>query len=154
MSVSLTPFLDGNYRVPDQFARPSYLISGGLVFVELSEKYIQESFHPSIRLQYLNLVSNFRENLPERYVILDSILPTSFNRGYRVEKQLVLSVNGSAVRSLAHLNSLIEEAKKRSQTIVIALEGNRTIIMNSADLDAGDQEVRKTQAIPYLSNLQ
>jgi len=154
VSVSLTPFLDGNYRVPDQFARPSYLISGGLVFVELSEKYIQESFHPSIRLQYLNLVSNFRENLPERYVILDSILPTSFNRGYRVEKQLVLSVNGSAVRSLAHLNSLIEEAKKRSQTIVIALEGNRTIIMNSADLDAGDQEVRKTQAIPYLSNLQ
>ncbi len=151
-SLGIAPFSQENYLVPASFDRPSFLVQSGLVFVELSKKYLTETPDAPQRLHYLAERSVFRKSIErERYVILDRILPAAGNRGYRTNRFIVQAVNGVAVINLSQLASRLEEAKIKREPVVLTLEGNRIIALDSADFERTDNEIRKTHGLPFLS---
>ncbi|MEQ9362926.1 MAG: hypothetical protein RIF32_01710 [Leptospirales bacterium] len=165
--LELHPHRAEYVRVPEYFERPAYLIAGGLVLVELSERYLNEkasgagaedsSLAP--RLKFLARARRLLDR-PEksRYVILDRILPVPFNAAYRRvaadHPLLLLSLNGVAVRDLAHLNQMMQEHLTAGRDLALGLEDGRLIVLPGADrgsaLKQADADVRARHGIPFL----
>ncbi len=144
-----------DYRIPKQISGTPYLISGGLVFQELSLKYIEDAEKAGevipARLKYLLAFSRFSEgSLPERYVILDRILPLPINRGYEGKHLLLHGINGTAVRSLSHAAELIDESVKNKRNTEFLLESGRVLILDHAQTEDSDKETILRHGIQYL----
>ena len=158
ISIKLSPFTRDNYWIPPRFKRPSYLILGGLVFVELSAAYVaedeQETNSKSDRLRYLVRNRRYRKYRNyERYVILERVLPLGSNRGYDLHGKLLISSGGIAVKNLSHLRFLMEENRRTNRPLVLNLEGNREIVLNPAVFPDADEEVRQRHGIQFMTNL-
>ncbi|MCR9144568.1 MAG: hypothetical protein NXI24_20180 [bacterium] len=164
VKLELHPHRKDYVRVPEYFERPAYLIAGGLVFVELSERYLQERSAAGVsseapRLKFLARARQLLDR-PEksRYVILDRILPVPLNADYRAvaarRPLLLLSLNGVAVRDLAHLNRMLQEHLAAGRDLALGLEDGRLIVLPGADrgvaLKQADSTVRARHGIPYL----
>ncbi len=142
-----------NYYVPPMFPRPAYRVLQGLVLVELSSDYIKEAPGASHRLRYLEERARYRRyRNDDRYVVLDRVLPVKANAGYSERGLLVLSVNGIGVRSLRHLESLVNRARAKKLPIVLYLEGNREIVLNPDNSLDADREVRRRHGIQFMSD--
>ncbi|MBI3396143.1 MAG: hypothetical protein HY042_09940 [Spirochaetia bacterium] len=130
--------------------RPPYLVLGGLVFLEANGQYLTEAAAGE-RFQYLESTGRYLETKGrERFVVLDRILPTKAVFGYRSKRDLLLSVNGRAVRDLPHLKSLVEQFSKESVPIVFGFESNRIVVLDPAEIRDADEEVRARHGIQYL----
>lgn len=150
VEIGLYLFDQKALRAPDEFREPAYWIAGGLVFVELSGRYLAEG-PASARLQYLyerQAVNEVQET--ERYVVLHRILPTKASEGYGGEGALVLSLNGVAVRSLRHLRDLAGERIRAGRELSLGLEGGRILALAPEELKDADREVRERHGIRYL----
>lgn len=167
VSLELHPHQPGYVRVPAYFRLPAYLITGGLVFVELSEKYLAErqaagaANNGAPRLNFLARVRRLLDR-PEksRYVILDRVLPVQINEAYQSliieagRPLLVQSLNGVAARSLSHLKTMMQENLIAGRDLAFGLEGGRLIVLPGIDhgaaLKAADARVRARHGIAYL----
>ena len=158
VEFELHPHQPAYVRVPTRFNRPAYLITGGLVLVELSEEYLSELQSPAPpRLEFLAREHRL-DDQPEgsRYVILDRILPVEFNAAYSgtAGPLLVQSLNGVAVRSLTHLKTMMQDQLKAGEDLAFGLEGGRLIVLPGDDhgtaLNAADARVRARHGIPFL----
>ncbi len=153
VSIVLRPFNVRNYRVSRTPAKPPFQVTGGIVFVELSDGYCRE-IGADARFDYLREASRYQETrTDERFVIAEMSLPVSENSGQGVHRLLLLSVNGSAVRSIAHLRELVEQAHTAGRLVVFGFEGNRTMVLDPEQLRSIDDEVRKRHGIQYLNEL-
>ncbi len=150
IEISLHPFDPQALRAPEEFREPAYWIVGGLVFVELSGRYLAEG-PASARLQYLYERQAVNEGLEtERYVVLHRILPTRASEGYSGEGSLVLSLNGIAIRNLRHLRDLAGERIRSGRELALGLEGGRLLALSPEELKDADREVRERHGIRYL----
>lgn len=165
VSIQLQPQSLEYLRVPAYFERPAYLIAGGLVLVELSERYLNERVpaqsDPAAapRLRFLADPRRLPANRDQsRFVVLDRILPVLFNEAYRAtiagRPLLLLSLNGVAVRSLSHLHGMMAEHLSAGRDLAFAFEGGRLLVLPGQDqgaaLKAADATVRARHGIPYL----
>lgn len=149
----IAPFSYSHLAVPQSFDRPAYMIVGGLVLVELSERYLNELEHPPANLEYLGNHQRFHtESYARRYVILDRILPLPVNTGYSAASVLVVSVNGIVVRNLAHLKQLVSARIAANEHIAFRLADGRLIVIDHNDLETSAELVRSRHGIPYLES--
>jgi hypothetical protein len=152
VSYRLKAFRPADYQIPRRFVRPRYLVLAGLVFVELSERYIEQSEisggSPE-RFRYLLQTARYNDtSSPRRFVVLDRVFSVSTDLGYDTQRQIVQSVDGSAVRDLAHLKALVE--RRSASPIVVALEGNRRIVLDNETIARKDREVQSRYGLPFL----
>lgn len=148
-SITMKPFQQAEYRIPPPGIIPEYAIIQGGIFLELSHSYLDAGGDQNSRFEYLVNDKMFRENIPpERYVILDTVLPLSVSGGYgELKELLVISVNGIAVRNLKHLVSEVERLKSKADPIIIRLEGNREFVIDPGALGTGETELVKRYGI-------
>ncbi len=138
-------------RTPREFDSPAYWVFGGLVFVELSERYLEERREASWRLRYLAEAGRLQSGRErERYVVLDRVLETRNTVGYRCDSCLVQSVNGVAVRDLQDLQRLALAALREPGDPIFGLEGGMFLALSVDQIAASDQEVRERYRIEFL----
>jgi hypothetical protein len=143
-------------------------LTGGLVFVELSDRYLAEigtrptgadsdSVRRWPRLSFLAQSRRLSTRADgSRYVVLDRVLPVRSNQGDAMYTEeidgplLLLSLNGVAVRSLSHLKRMMLEHLEGGRDLAFGLEGGKLIVLDGEKLAAADEEVRARYAIPYL----
>mmetsp|Transcript_7315 Transcript_7315/g.19530 ORF Transcript_7315/g.19530 Transcript_7315/m.19530 type:complete len:257 (-) Transcript_7315:396-1166(-) len=93
--------------------KPRYCIFGGLVFVPLSHDYLRHEYGSSFlqkasALLLAECARKFREYEGEEVVILAHTLACDITVGYEFKRQILETVNGCAVRNLAHLAELLD----------------------------------------------
>ena len=100
---------------------PPYLIVGGLVFSVLSVPYLEDcnawGDYVSDDLSYLaNKVNDVREHEDDQVVILINVLAHPKNTGYDgLTDMHLLSCNGTKVRSLKHLQELLQAEEDKGE---------------------------------------
>ncbi len=111
---------------------PSYFIFGGLLFIPLTQNYIDAwgniAKAPRPIVSYLD----DGEITPERdqVVVLSKILADDISIGYQNNGcKIVAKINGTTVRNLRHLVELIESAK--SEFLVVDLENHDKIVLDA-----------------------
>lgn len=153
ISVKLAEFSQENLRVPVYEPQPQYAVVGGLVFVELSQAYLEQTPAAPDRLKYLADNSRYLDGRTRaRYVVLDRILPVSEDLGYEGERLLVQSVNNIAVRDVVHLRRLVEQMRGSGDSVAFRLEGNRTMVLAPDTITRKNRDVRARYGIQFLYN--
>lgn len=152
VTIYLKPFDLRDYQVPPFDNNPAYYIVGGLVFVELSDAYLEEAGEQApARLRFLAEHRRYRESfVRDRFVILDRILPTEVSTGYDLHSMLLKSVNGIAVRNLQHTHELVEEARREKKDLIFKLEGNKILVLDFNQIKKSDDNLKISQGIPVL----
>jgi len=130
---------------------PSYFIYGPVVFARASIDYIASLRNNGASL-LLNLPSGplltqmFDPPTPEReelVVVPAPLFPHPIAKGYgNPANSVVLSINGVAVRSLAHLVALLRDL--RDDYVVIAMDskrGGEGLVLRRADVVAATEEI-------------
>jgi S1-C subfamily serine protease len=119
---------------------PDYRIYGGLVFQELTQRYLRafrsapdhldRFLHdPSFADYELIGAKSAREPRRRHIVVLTGLLPNGLTRGYEVfEDEIVRAVNGAPVESLGHLSSLLDNST--SQLVTLAMERGGVIVLD------------------------
>ncbi len=153
VEIGLYPFAREFVQVPREYALPPYIIVGGLVLTELSERYVNEGESPA-HLKYLAQRSRIAP-VPgnRRFVVLDRVLPIEQNRGAYVpgtQRVLVLSLNNIVVRNLAHLRELMIENEREEKDLAFGIEGGGLIVIAHDQLNDADTQVRSVHGIQFL----
>ncbi|XP_077210011.1 protease Do-like 10, mitochondrial [Tasmannia lanceolata] len=110
---------------------PSYYIFAGLVFIPLTEPYIQEcreEWHNTSR----SLCGSALEELTRKYsgeiVILSEVIMDDINAGYEQLSRLRIVVNGVKIHNLKHLCKLVEGCKK--DTLRFDLDYHKVLVLD------------------------
>jgi S1-C subfamily serine protease len=97
---------------------PKYVLSGGLLFQELTRSYLnsfgnEQQGGPILRLQRIaNTPDEFEKEGRKKIVFLSAILPTSSTQGYeRMNGQVVEEVNGKKITEIADVATALKEPK-------------------------------------------
>ncbi|MCX6858121.1 MAG: PDZ domain-containing protein [Verrucomicrobia bacterium] len=97
---------------------PKYVLSGGLLFQELTRSYLnsfgnEQQGGPILRLQRIaNTPDEFEKDGRKKIVFLSAILPTSSTQGYeRMNGQVVEEVNGKKITEIADVAAALKEPK-------------------------------------------
>lgn len=160
LKLMLKPFPELTVRIPYGSPRnltPGYLISGGIVFLELTEFYMQEygrNWRNSIdkKMLYLLDFHKFRkdENESQRLVYLIQVLPDEGNTGYHdIRHVAVRECNGNPVADLANLHICVAETKP-SMFVRFLLDDGAEVILQKSNLNAIDARIQKNFQIPQL----
>jgi S1-C subfamily serine protease len=98
---------------------PKYVLSGGLLFQELTRPYLnsfgnEQQGGPILRLQRIaNTPDEFEKAGRKKIVFLSAILPTSSTQGYeRMNGQVVDEVNGKKITEIADVAAAMKEPKE------------------------------------------
>jgi S1-C subfamily serine protease len=98
---------------------PKYVLSGGLLFQELTRPYLnsfgnEQQGGPILRLQRIaNTPDEFEKVGRKKIVFLSAILPTSSTQGYeRMNGQVVDEVNGKKITEIADVAEAMKEPKE------------------------------------------
>ncbi|MBX7057392.1 MAG: hypothetical protein K1X75_04955 [Leptospirales bacterium] len=151
VELKLGAFDRRQLRCPREFDFPAYWVVGGLVFVELSDRYLRENPDAPWRLRYLAQSQRLQSAADgERFVVLDRVLQTQAAAGYQCDACLTLTVNGVAVRNLRQLKRLAIQRLSERQDLIIGLEGGATIALAAEQIAGADQEVRQRYGIEFL----
>lgn len=142
-------------KVPAHFDNrpPPYLIVAGLVFTALSIPYLEASGaweeYVSAGMSYLlGKVSEPLERGTDQVVILSQVLAHRENLGYDQLSDLHLEkLNGQSVRSLAHLNSLIQNSKDERFLRFEFQPKDRIVILERSKVEKATQDVCVEQSI-------
>ncbi len=125
-STRLVPF--EQYDEP-----PTYYINGGLVFVPLTQNYLQtwgRQWYFSAPAKLMNYYLNgFRTEEKKEVVLLSKVLADEINLGYHnLENLVIVKVNGRDIHDMKSLVKAFRENKKKYNVIVDDM--NRKIIIN------------------------
>lgn len=97
--------------------QPEYLLVAGLVFIPLTEPYLTEEYGEDwsncpARLEFV--AQHGRKLEPNhQVVILSDVLACEFTQGYEIyRRHPVLRCDGTPIKHLAHLASLVSECKE------------------------------------------
>ncbi|MCB1172272.1 MAG: hypothetical protein KDK39_01845 [Leptospiraceae bacterium] len=138
--------------VPGQLSMPAFFISGGLVFQELSRRYIRQQVGPPLWMLRQLMDNRLVEKTDRRRIVfINRILPLAVNQGYETKNAQVLSVDGVIVRDLQHLYQLVSECQRQGRDIVIGLAGGDRIVLDYKELNNAAVAVREQYGIPFLS---
>lgn len=138
--------------VPERFRTPSYLITGGLVLLELSAEALPKMGTPPARLAFIRDRYLQSDNLSgERVVFVNEVLPLDQNAGYANGRRILTAVNGIGIRNLNHAHSLVKDARRRGSDVVFTFEGNEIMVFSAERLAQADEMLRKKYSIPFLS---
>lgn len=162
VSFKLKSFSSKNLLVPNQRfdVPPSYYISGGLVFQELTENFLKTwgnnwvSKANKRMMYYYENFSSHPTNGLTRMVIMNRILPASVNTGYHgVSNMILKKINGKPVRDLPHLKKIIERSKNKF--LIFDFIGNYSIVLDRQKVVSSVKEILKRYNIQkpyYLEN--
>lgn len=96
---------------------PKYILSGGVLFQELTSSYLgsfgREQRGALLRLQRIAAnPEEFEKDGRKRVVFIGAILPTASTQGYeRLSGQVVVEVNGKKITELADVATALKEPK-------------------------------------------
>ena len=104
---------------PDLFDKgPKYVLSGGLLFQELTRPYlnsfgVEQQNGPLLRLlRLVNDSDEFEKEGRKKVVFLSAVLPTASTQGYeRLSGQVLDEVNGKKITELADVAAALKEPK-------------------------------------------
>lgn len=160
IDLELKAYPEESIQIPHGTNRsnhPGYLISGGFVFLELSEFYLQEwgrnwRSNGDKKFLYLLDYHKFRRTSqdPKRYVFLSQVIPDELNNGYHdLRHQRVFSCNGKSIESVSDLQNEIAKTKS-SEWVVIQLEHGPELVFRKSTLESLDKKVQENFGIPKL----
>lgn len=138
---------------------PSYVVEGGLVFLELSREYLRAwgpkwQVEAPRRLQYYDEHQWELLQPGERVVILSHVLPSRGNVGFNEYANMVVkSINGQAIRSLKALTEAMAKPVD-GFTVVEFEEQNRAIFLRADRLAQDNRQIQQLYQLPALSRLQ
>lgn len=150
VNFRLKPFSSKNLLVPNQRYDfpPSYYISGGLVFQELTKNFLKTwgnnwvSMANKRLMYYYENFSSYQTSKQNRVVILNRVLPASVNTGYHGASNMVLEkVNGQSVRDLPHLKKIIDVSKNKF--LRFDFVGNYSIVLDRKKVLTSVKEILK-----------
>lgn len=137
--------------VPEKLFHSSYLITGGLVLLELTGERVRAMDDATGRFRYLRSRYWAGDNMiGERIIFVDRVLPVKQNEGSRPQRAVLTSVNGIGVRNLLHAHSIIREARRKGEDVVFTFDGNEIAVFSAAALAQADEQVRNSYGIPFL----
>ncbi|MEO5959642.1 MAG: trypsin-like peptidase domain-containing protein, partial [Opitutaceae bacterium] len=138
----LIPDLDGTY--------PSYFVFGPLVFSTATQQFLA-GLNSAASLSALSLsaspLATRRHDRPafdgERLVVVSSpFFPHKLARGYSSPvSRVVQSVNGTAVKNLAHLVELLRDAKDEFTVFEFAGRSGETLVFPRKEMMAATEEI-------------
>jgi S1-C subfamily serine protease len=131
--------------------RPSYFVLGGLLFVPLTRDYLKtwgESWWQHAPRELVALYEQgVRTSERQEPVVLQKVLADRVNQGYHdFESQLVESVDGAPVRSLAHLGQLVESGV--GPFITIGLADGRSVVIDRAEASERHEAILRRFGVP------
>lgn len=130
--------------------RPSYFISGGLVFQPLTMNYLTHMFYsspPPLELLYSFRHGKANEDSTE-IVVLTRVLPDCLNVGYQTLKdQIVTAVNGIAVKNMQDLVHIFETCEEPYYRI--SLESHREVVLHRDEVESRHDKILKNYLISH-----
>ena len=158
VSCSVAPI---KHLVPSHFCNnegmsvpPPYLICSGLVFTALSVPYLEakgawSDYYTDSISYLLGLVNSPLKEEGDEVVVLAQVLAHRANLGYENCFDLhLLKFNDIEVRSLRHLNELIDESKGKFMTFEFApKDGGRLVVLDRGKNDQVTEEVCSEHSI-------
>jgi S1-C subfamily serine protease len=124
--------------------KPTYFITGGMVFIPMSGNYIAEIGGPN------NLSYDQREDRyspGDEFVVLVSVLADEVNHGYQQHTHAqVIEVNGKKPTSLRDLMKTVESQKTGFITFLLA--NKMPIIMDVEKMKASTPRILKQYRVP------
>lgn len=152
INVKLKPYrLTLIPRQPLYDQQTPYLVSGGLLFIAVEQRYLWNWGRkwvekvPSGLKNYLNTIYGYDDL--EQLVIISEVFDASVNKGYsgEIENIRVLKVNNEKISRLSDIENAIQ--KNKQDFHLFELEGNIRIVLNRAAVDAQEKEIRKRYGI-------
>lgn len=159
VDVKLAPLPAAGLMALSYDELPSYVHFGGLVFQPLNINVISAHRIPArnfvVQLEQFAQKGGFREK--DDIVMLTEVLPDELNARANAPKgSQVTKVNGTEVKGLAHLYSLLYPAEggQRPAYTVIELAGAaRPIVFDNAAVDAANGRISARYSIPAPARL-
>ncbi|MBL8018193.1 MAG: hypothetical protein JNM27_00890 [Leptospirales bacterium] len=142
-------------RVPAlRVTESSYVVEGGLVFLELSSTYLLAAYganYASVapELAYLAQSKHLRtEPGDDTIVVLSRLYPDDSNLGYeQVQGAVVKKAADIPIHNLKHFRSIIEK-EKGSKFLKLELSAGRVIYLDSQNRSAINKRIRERYGIP------
>jgi S1-C subfamily serine protease len=161
VSVPLLPIDAEAFLVPPASVDepPDFVVYGGLVFQELTRSYLQgvwgsdwwRSADSRLLFAYDD-ESLFPRPDRRRIVVLNRVLPHAVNAGYQSDSNLVLdSLNGTPVRDLAHLASLL--ASPAGPYAVFRFAGGDRMVLAHERATAAEKEIMESYGLQATSSV-
>ncbi len=139
--------------IPPKPAALSYLIVSGLVFLPLSmelldQRYLIRRFGDMSVPPALKSLEQYCSHLDEEVVVLSQILRHEANAGYDVDELVrVTTVNGQAIRNLAHMVALVDGCQE--EWVQFEFDGIKDkIVLARSRISTTTQEVCEQNKIP------
>jgi hypothetical protein len=139
---------------------PSYYVLGGLVFQELSRQYLKEFGADWVRkapleLVYLDRIQNELQDDPRKHaVVLTRVMPSNVTIGYEeIRNQLVISINGMPLTSIADIPAAIEKSSNGLHRIELKGDPSLIFLDAKATKEVGP-ELQRAYGLPALSRIQ
>ncbi|MBE8365198.1 PDZ domain-containing protein [Leptospira borgpetersenii] len=160
VTYSLKNYTEDSFFIPSNSGTkpPSYLISGGLFFTELTGSYLKESgdqYRENSDKKLLYLYESFNKKIhPEknRLVFISRVFPDPANQGFHdFQDQILESVNNKTVRSLSDLKKILNE--NQDEYIVFRFSGNRIAAFSREQLQSLNSKILSNYNLDKLDNL-
>ncbi len=137
---------------------PKYLISGGLIFQELTTGYIKRSgndWRKTENRRFIYFYDNleyYAETPENSIVILNRVLPLSVNHGYEYARnEVLLNVNEIEVQNIEHVKEIIENSEDKY--IVFDFLGGNRIVIEKDKIGESNSLVEENYKIETFDNL-
>ena len=137
---------------------PSYFISGGLVFVPLSQPFLEAMYggggkrnrRSDIPSAVITLINENKKSRDHQVVILLQVLAHELNHGY---KQMVVpceTFNGVSITNLKALAAMVDKCfEEKGRYLNFGLEGGRVITL---DREQVEQHQAKILMLNFISS--
>lgn len=131
--------------------RPAYYVYGGLVFCPLTLNYLWTWGYNWTEDAPFNLINYFTHDKPqqegEEVVIIIKVLSSEVNQGYGdFTNERIVEVNGTKIRNLQHLISLVEDSSDNS-FVVFKTKRGPVIAMDRKKVAAQQSMILQTYRI-------
>lgn len=137
---------------------PSYFISGGLVFVPLSQPFLEAMYgggkrtnrRSDIPSAVIALINENKKSRDQQVVILLQVLAHEINHGYKQMMAPIETFNGEPVVNLKSLAAMVDKSfEDKSRYLIFGLEGGRVIILDREQVQQHQPTILKHN---FISN--
>lgn len=142
---------------------PSYLVIGGLVFIALSQEYLQSELNLEHMSDHVLWGDEFRilaladTPLPaedEEVVLLSQVIAHNCNIGYERNRNLWLKkINGESIRNLRHLHAFLQSAAVNHtvSSLVFEFSNGQIMVLDKQAAQVAQDQVRSHPSHPHSS---
>ncbi len=155
--VPLSRFDDNKYYIPEEDGPEDseYLVTGGLIFRELSGRFLKAmgSRAESSNIYKLNYLLNTAYDNPpqpgQKVVFILTVLPDDINIGYQnINNQIVTAVNGQPIRSIDDLFAIKD---KDGAISTVSLDGiGVDIVLDKSGIGLADKKIATQFGVPFI----